>query len=89
MDEFSAAPQAAVATPGSVEELLAQVKLLLSETLVRQVGACFQFDVSSEDGQCHTYYVDLSQGKGWHFALNMPRLQEHFNSYISNKQMQI
>lgn len=64
MDEFSAAPTAAVATPSSVEELLAEVKPLLSETLVHQVGACFQFDVSSEDGQCHTYYVDLSQGSG-------------------------
>lgn len=49
-------------TPSSVEELLCSVKLLLSETLVRQVGACFQFEISSEDGQHHTYYVDLSQG---------------------------
>lgn len=64
MDEFSAAPQPAVATPGSVEGLLDGVKLLLSETLVHQVGACFQFDITSEDGQCHPYYVDLSQGSG-------------------------
>ncbi|KAM9352569.1 stomatin-like protein 1 [Symphorus nematophorus] len=63
-DELSGAPQAVVATPGSVEELLGGVKLLLSETLVRQVGACFQFDISSEDGQHHSYYVDLSQGSG-------------------------
>lgn len=63
-DELSTAPQAAAATPGSVEELLGGVKLLLSETLVRQVGACFQFDISSKDGQHHSYYVDLSQGSG-------------------------
>ncbi|XP_070828411.1 stomatin-like protein 1 [Chaetodon trifascialis] len=59
-DELSSAPT----TPGSVEELLGGVKLLLSETLVRQVGACFQFDITSEDGQHHSYYVDLSQGSG-------------------------
>ncbi|KAL7402732.1 hypothetical protein ABVT39_019131 [Epinephelus coioides] len=63
-DEFSSAPQAVVATPGSAEELLGGVKLLLSETLVQQVGACFQFDISSGDGQHHSYYVDLSQGSG-------------------------
>lgn len=63
-DEFSSVPQAVVATPGSVEGLLGGVKLLLSETLVQQVGACFQFDISSGDGQHHSYYVDLSQGSG-------------------------
>nr|XP_057931032.1 stomatin-like protein 1 isoform X2 [Doryrhamphus excisus] len=51
-------------TSGSVEELLHRVKLVLSEALVCQVGACFQFDISSEDGQHHSYYVDLSQGRG-------------------------
>uniref|UniRef100_A0A3Q3VRD9 Band 7 domain-containing protein n=1 Tax=Mola mola TaxID=94237 RepID=A0A3Q3VRD9_MOLML len=55
---------AAVVTPLSVEELLGSVKLLLSENLVQQVGACYQFDISSEDGQRHRYYVDLSQGNG-------------------------
>ncbi|KAM8751611.1 stomatin-like protein 1 isoform 1-T1 [Acanthopagrus schlegelii] len=63
-DELSSTPQTVVATPVSVEELLDGVKLLLSETLVRQVGACFQFNISSEDGQHHSYYVDLSQGSG-------------------------
>ncbi|XP_070763880.1 stomatin-like protein 1 [Enoplosus armatus] len=63
-DELTSAPQAVVTTPGSVEELLSGVKLLLSETLVHQVGASFQFDISSEDGQHHNYYVDLSQGSG-------------------------
>ncbi|XP_068595936.1 stomatin-like protein 1 [Brachionichthys hirsutus] len=63
-DELNSITPAAVATPGSAEELLDGVKPLLSESLVRQVGACFQFDISSEDGQCHSYYVDLSQGSG-------------------------
>lgn len=64
MDELSSAPQTVVATAVSVEELLDGVKLLLSETLVRQVGACFQFNISSEDGRHQSYYVDLSQGDG-------------------------
>lgn len=63
-DEVSSAPEAVVTKPGSVEELLSGVKLLLSESLVQQVGACFQFDISSGDGQQHSYYVDLSQGSG-------------------------
>ncbi|TNN86908.1 Stomatin-like protein 1 [Liparis tanakae] len=63
-DELSSAPQEAVDTPGSVEELLGRVKLVLSETLVQQVGASFQFNISLEDGQHHSYYVDLSQGSG-------------------------
>nr|XP_046250955.1 stomatin-like protein 1 isoform X2 [Scatophagus argus] len=63
-DELSSVPHVVVATPGSVEELLDAVKLLLSETLVCQIGASFQFDISSENGQNRTYYVDLSQGSG-------------------------
>ncbi|XP_054476084.1 stomatin-like protein 1 [Anoplopoma fimbria] len=63
-DELSIAPQDVVVTPGSVEELLGRVKLVLSETLVHQVGACFQFNICLEDGQHHSYYVDLSQGSG-------------------------
>lgn len=63
-DELSSAAESVTATPGCVEELLSEVKLLLSESLVRQVGACFQFDISSEDGQQRSYYVDLSQGDG-------------------------
>ncbi|KAL3061494.1 hypothetical protein OYC64_009625 [Pagothenia borchgrevinki] len=63
-DELSSAAQTVMAAPRSVEELLDAVKLLLSEALVHQVGACFQFDVSSEDGHHHNYFVDLSQGSG-------------------------
>ncbi|XP_034032327.1 stomatin-like protein 1 [Thalassophryne amazonica] len=64
IDEVSSAPQAVVNTPGSVEELLKAIKVQLSETLVSQVRACFQFHISLEDGQCQSYYVDLSQGSG-------------------------
>lgn len=63
-DELSSAAESVTATPGCVEELLSKVKLLLSESLVRQVGACYQFDISSGDGQQRRYYVDLSQGSG-------------------------
>uniref|UniRef100_A0A8C7GGR6 Stomatin (EPB72)-like 1 n=1 Tax=Oncorhynchus kisutch TaxID=8019 RepID=A0A8C7GGR6_ONCKI len=38
--------------------------LLLSESLVSQVGACFLFLLQSPDGQQTSYYVDLSQGSG-------------------------
>lgn len=60
-----------MAAPGSAEELLEGVKLLLSESLVRQVGACFQFEIGSEDGRHCIYYVDLSQGDG------SPKFQDH------------
>lgn len=48
----------------SVEELLSAVRLLLSESLVSQVGACFQFYITSADQQQHCYFVDLRQGSG-------------------------
>lgn len=63
VDELSSDNKSVTVTPSSVEELLSSVKLLLSEKLVEQVGACFQFDVCSENGQYHQYYLDLSQGK--------------------------
>ncbi|XP_008310299.1 stomatin-like protein 1 [Cynoglossus semilaevis] len=47
----------------SVEKLLSAVKLQLSDALVSQVRACFQFDISSRDGH-QSYYLDLSQGSG-------------------------
>ncbi|KAK2917813.1 stomatin-like protein 1 isoform X1 [Channa argus] len=64
MDELSSVPQIVVNTPRSAEELFDRVKPLLSETLVHQVRACFQFDIRSEDGQHHSYYVDLRTGSG-------------------------
>uniref|UniRef100_UPI0037E85A91 stomatin-like protein 1 isoform X2 n=1 Tax=Semicossyphus pulcher TaxID=241346 RepID=UPI0037E85A91 len=60
-DEQSSASQAVRVAQDSVGELFGWVKPLLSEALVHQVGACFQFDISSEDGQQRSYYVDLSQ----------------------------
>lgn len=62
IDELSSDKSVKV-TPGSVEELLSNVKPLLSETLVEQTAACFHFDIYSENGQQHQYYLDLSQGK--------------------------
>lgn len=64
MNELGSEPEAATATPGSVEELLSRVQMLLSETLVEQVRGCFQFEISTADGQQHLYYLDLSQGRG-------------------------
>ncbi|KAF7663271.1 hypothetical protein LDENG_00215030 [Lucifuga dentata] len=63
-DELSSGPQAVITMPGSVEDLLGEIKPLLSETLVSQVGASFQFHIRSEDGQHKSYYLDLSQGSG-------------------------
>lgn len=70
-DELSSVPQAVMVTPGSVEELLGGVKLLLSETLVNQVKASFQFNIHSEDGQQQSYYVDLSKGDGLYTVENV------------------
>lgn len=57
--------EAPVAESSSVmEELLAAVRLVLSESLVRQVGACFQFHISTSTGQTRSYYVDLTQNSG-------------------------
>ncbi|XP_043979677.1 stomatin-like protein 1 [Gambusia affinis] len=64
MNELSSEAEVAVVTPGSVEELLSGVQMLLSETLVQQVRACFQFEISTGDGQQRQYYLDLTQGSG-------------------------
>lgn len=63
MDELSSENDSVKVTPGSVEELLSNVKLLLSAHLVEQTAACFQFDICSGNGQTRRYYLDLSQGK--------------------------
>ncbi|KAJ8417243.1 hypothetical protein AAFF_G00284700 [Aldrovandia affinis] len=57
-------PAPAVAKRVSVEELLGAVKLQLSEQLVNQVGACFQFQVGLHDGSINSYFVDLRKGSG-------------------------
>ncbi|MBN3270964.1 STML1 protein, partial [Polyodon spathula] len=48
----------------SADELLSAVELLLSEKLVSQVGACFQFHIALRNGTYKTYFVDLSKGAG-------------------------
>ncbi|CAN9499343.1 unnamed protein product [Ophioblennius macclurei] len=63
-DEANSELEAVITKPGSVDEMLSRVKPLLSESLVHQIGACFQFHVTSGDGQEHSYYMDLSQGSG-------------------------
>ncbi|KAJ0028909.1 hypothetical protein NQD34_003906 [Periophthalmus magnuspinnatus] len=62
-DESPLAPSLTPSFPHSVEELLSLVQLLLSESLVSRVQACFQFYIT-EDKQQQTYYVDLRQGSG-------------------------
>ncbi|KAL7858243.1 hypothetical protein AOLI_G00183450 [Acnodon oligacanthus] len=62
-DELSM--EAPVATASNrVEELLAAVSLVLSESLVKQVRACFQFYISTSSGETSSYYVDLTQNSG-------------------------
>lgn len=63
IDELGSDYESVTVRPGSVEELLSNVKPLLSEKLVEQVGACFRFDICSENGLYHQCYLDLSQGK--------------------------
>ena len=66
----------AVSPAGSVDQLLGVVRLLLSEGLVSRVGACFHFQISSSDGECKSYYVDLSQG-GWSLFVRGPDPNVH------------
>lgn len=63
-DELSHGPNKVSPASHSVQKLLCAIELLLSESLVSRVQACFQFFITSEDGQQHSYYVDLSQGSG-------------------------
>ncbi|KAK1789882.1 hypothetical protein P4O66_015760, partial [Electrophorus voltai] len=54
----------APAVESSVEDLLAAVRLVLSESLVKKVGACFQFYISTSTGKRDSYYVDLTKNSG-------------------------
>uniref|UniRef100_UPI00398F47FB stomatin-like protein 1 n=1 Tax=Pristiophorus japonicus TaxID=55135 RepID=UPI00398F47FB len=40
--------------------VLSKVKMLLSEDLVKQIGACYLFHVNQKNGAQHTYYLDLT-----------------------------
>ncbi|KAI4872184.1 hypothetical protein NFI96_031024 [Prochilodus magdalenae] len=62
-DELSMEASGATAS-SRMEELLAAVRLVLSESLVREVGACFQFHISTSSGQTSSYYVDLTHNSG-------------------------
>lgn len=62
-DEMSMGAPVTTGT-SKAEELLAAVSLVLSEDLVRQVGACFQFHISTNSGQTSSYYVDLTLNSG-------------------------
>ncbi|KYO21547.1 stomatin-like protein 1 isoform A [Alligator mississippiensis] len=46
------------------EELLSTVELFLSESLVSQVGASYQFNILLPSGARSTYFIDLSTGSG-------------------------
>ncbi|XP_006888372.1 PREDICTED: stomatin-like protein 1 isoform X4 [Elephantulus edwardii] len=46
------------------EGLLAALQPFLSEALVSQVGACYQFNVVLPSGTQSTYFLDLSTGRG-------------------------
>ncbi|XP_076863645.1 stomatin-like protein 1 [Brachyhypopomus gauderio] len=47
-----------------VEDLLTAVRPVLSDSLVRKVGACFQFYISTSTGNSNSYYVDLTKDGG-------------------------
>ncbi|XP_072484499.1 stomatin-like protein 1 [Notamacropus eugenii] len=48
----------------TVEELLAAVELFLSEALVSQIQACYQFNILLPHGTHSTYFIDLTTGSG-------------------------
>ncbi|XP_067829637.1 stomatin-like protein 1 isoform X2 [Heptranchias perlo] len=44
--------------------VLSKVKVLLSEELVKQIGACYLFNVSQRNGTHNLYYLDLTKDSG-------------------------
>ncbi|XP_061855429.1 stomatin-like protein 1 isoform X2 [Colius striatus] len=48
----------------STDELLSAVEPVLSEALVRQVGASYQVNIALPSGTQSTYFIDLSSGSG-------------------------
>lgn len=50
------------------EELLSTVELFLSESLVSQVGASYQFNILLPSGARSTYFIDLSTGHYYWFS---------------------
>ncbi|XP_068814031.1 stomatin-like protein 1 isoform X3 [Struthio camelus] len=60
----AAVPTASSRRKPSVDELLSAVELFLSESLVGQVGACYQVNIILPSGVRSTYFIDLSSGSG-------------------------
>ncbi|KAK7121252.1 hypothetical protein R3I93_022367 [Phoxinus phoxinus] len=52
------------ASVSSVDGLMDVVRSVMSEELVHQVGACYQFQITTDSGQTNNYYMDLTQGRG-------------------------
>ncbi|XP_008049376.1 stomatin-like protein 1 isoform X2 [Carlito syrichta] len=50
--------------PPMAEGLLTALQPFLSEALVSQVGACYQFNVVMPSGSQSTYFLDLASGRG-------------------------
>ncbi|XP_076979936.1 stomatin-like protein 1 isoform X2 [Tamandua tetradactyla] len=50
--------------PPVAEGLLTALQPFLSEALVSQVGACYQFNVALPSGAQNTYFLDLTTGRG-------------------------
>ncbi|NXG73295.1 STML1 protein, partial [Baryphthengus martii] len=48
----------------STDELLSAVEPVLSEALVRQVGASYEVNITLPSGARSTYFIDLSSGSG-------------------------
>ncbi|KAM6257603.1 stomatin-like protein 1 isoform 1-T1 [Porphyrio hochstetteri] len=48
----------------SADELFSAVEPILSETLVSQVGASYQINITLPSGTRSTYFIDLSSGSG-------------------------
>ncbi|XP_029431487.1 stomatin-like protein 1 [Rhinatrema bivittatum] len=48
----------------STDTLISEVELVLSESLVKQVGACYQFNIIGPEGEPKIFFLDLSKGKG-------------------------
>ncbi|NXF10071.1 STML1 protein, partial [Smithornis capensis] len=59
-------PSAPLLTQGrpSTDELLSMVESVLSESLVSQVGASYQVNITRPGGTRNTYFLDLSSGSG-------------------------
>lgn len=72
------APQAPSSSPSPklpvAEGLLAALQPFLSEALVSQVGACYQFNIGLPGGTQSIYFLDLSTGRVLHFHLHCQRL---------------